>query len=167
MYFKHIKSCPWNPKVVLSLMCFMIAWGFVGIRIVLPARLKLPVPGSDYQDFTIDILLAKSNLQIVQIDAFPFLVVTSLLWGQRSGLPAWQAWGQRFRAGIGDGVEGGQERDAGRRENAPASRGKIENCEAQARVRQGSARDGSQGERPQSVNSWLELTLKLVTFRPL
>ena len=42
---------------------------------MLPARLKLPVPGSDYQDFTIDILLAKSNLQIVQIDAFPFLVV--------------------------------------------------------------------------------------------
>ena len=30
----------------------MIAWGFVGIRIVLPARLKLPVPGSDHQDFT-------------------------------------------------------------------------------------------------------------------
>ena len=36
------------------------------------------------------------------------------------------------------------------------------NCEAQARVRQGSARDGSQGERPQSLNPRLELTLKLV-----
>ena len=35
-------------------------------------------------------------------------------------------------------------------------------CEAQARVRQGSARDGSQGERPQSLNPSLELTLKLV-----
>ena len=35
-------------------------------------------------------------------------------------------------------------------------------CEAQARVRQGSARDGSQGERPQSLNPCLELTLKLV-----
>ena len=33
---------------------------------------------------------------------------------------------------------------------------------AQARVRQGSARDGSQGERPQSLNPCLELTLKLV-----
>ena len=32
-------------------------------------------------------------------------------------------------------------------------------CEAQARVRQGSARDGSQGERPQSLNPCLELTL--------
>merc|ERR1712241_287534 len=41
------------------------------------------------------------------------------------------------------------------------------NCEAQARVRQGSARDGSQGERPQSLNPCLELTLKLVaTFPP-
>ena len=30
----------------------MIAWDFVGIRIVLPARLKLPVPGSVHQDFT-------------------------------------------------------------------------------------------------------------------
>ena len=41
------------------------------------------------------------------------------------------------------------------------------NCEAQARVRQGSARDGSQGERPQRLNSCLELTLKLVaTFPP-
>ena len=40
-------------------------------------------------------------------------------------------------------------------------------CEAQARVRQGSARDGSQGERPQSLNPCLELTLKLVaTFPP-
>ena len=40
---------------------------------MLPARLKLPVPpGSDHQDFTTDILLAQSNLQI---DAFPFLVV--------------------------------------------------------------------------------------------
>ena len=36
------------------------------------------------------------------------------------------------------------------------------NCEAQARVRQGSARDGPQGERPQSLNPCLELTLKLV-----
>ena len=35
-------------------------------------------------------------------------------------------------------------------------------CEAQARVRQGLARDGSQGERPQSLNPCLELTLKLV-----
>ena len=35
-------------------------------------------------------------------------------------------------------------------------------CEAQARVRQGSARDGSQGERPQSLNLSLELTLNLV-----
>ena len=35
-------------------------------------------------------------------------------------------------------------------------------CEAQARVRQGSARDGSQGERPQCLNPCLELTLKLV-----
>ena len=35
-------------------------------------------------------------------------------------------------------------------------------CEAQARVRQGSARDGIQGERPQSLNPSLELTLKLV-----
>ena len=35
-------------------------------------------------------------------------------------------------------------------------------CEAQARVRQGSARDGPQGDRPQSLNPCLELTLKLV-----
>ena len=35
-------------------------------------------------------------------------------------------------------------------------------CEALARVRQGSARDGSQGERPQSFKPCLELTLKLV-----
>ena len=35
-------------------------------------------------------------------------------------------------------------------------------CEAQARVRQGLARNGSQGERPQSLNPCLELTLKLV-----
>ena len=35
-------------------------------------------------------------------------------------------------------------------------------CEAQARVRQGSARDGDQGKRPQSLNPCLELTLKLV-----
>ena len=35
-------------------------------------------------------------------------------------------------------------------------------CEAQARVRQGLARDGPQGERPQSLNPCLELTLKLV-----
>ena len=35
-------------------------------------------------------------------------------------------------------------------------------CEAQARVRQGSARDGPQGERPQSLKPCLELTLKLV-----
>ena len=39
-------------------------------------------------------------------------------------------------------------------------------CEAQARVRQGSARDGSQGERPQSLNPCLELTLKLVVTHP-
>ena len=38
----------------------------------------------------------------------------------------------------------------------------FNNCEAQARVRQGSARDGSQGERPKSLNPCLELTLKLV-----
>ena len=31
-------------------------------------------------------------------------------------------------------------------------------CEAQARVRQGWARDGSQGERPQSLTPCLELT---------
>ena len=43
----------------------------------------------------------------------------------------------------------------------------FEFCEAQARVRQGSARDGSQGERPQSLNPCQELTLKLVaTFPP-
>ena len=35
-------------------------------------------------------------------------------------------------------------------------------CEAQARVREGSARDGLQGERPQSLKPCLELTLKLV-----
>ena len=35
-------------------------------------------------------------------------------------------------------------------------------CEAQARVRQGSAREGSQGERPQSLKPCLKLTLKLV-----
>ena len=35
-------------------------------------------------------------------------------------------------------------------------------CEAQARVRQGSARDGSQGKRPQSLKPSLELTSKLV-----
>ena len=41
-------------------------------------------------------------------------------------------------------------------------------CEAQARVRQGSARDGPYGERPQSLNPSLELTLKLVaTTHPL
>ena len=40
-------------------------------------------------------------------------------------------------------------------------------CEAQARVRQGSARDGSQGKRPQSLNPCLELTLKLVATRGL
>ena len=39
-------------------------------------------------------------------------------------------------------------------------------CEAQARVRQGSARDGSQGERLQSLNPCLELTLKLVATHP-
>ena len=39
-------------------------------------------------------------------------------------------------------------------------------CEAQARVMQGSARDGSQGERPQSLNPSLELTLKLVVTHP-
>ena len=38
----------------------------------------------------------------------------------------------------------------------------VNYCEAQARVRQGSERDGSQGERPQSLNPCLELTLKLV-----
>ena len=37
-----------------------------------------------------------------------------------------------------------------------------DNCEAQARVRQGSARDGSQGDRPQSLNPCLELTLTKV-----
>ena len=35
-------------------------------------------------------------------------------------------------------------------------------CEAQARVRQGWARDGSKGKRRQSLNPCLELTLKLV-----
>ena len=35
-------------------------------------------------------------------------------------------------------------------------------CEAQARVRQGSARDGPQGERPQILNPCIELTLKLI-----
>ena len=44
--------------------------------------------------------------------------------------------------------------------------GWIINCEAQARVRQGWARDGSQGERPQSLNPCLELTLKLVVTHP-
>ena len=39
-------------------------------------------------------------------------------------------------------------------------------CEAQARVRQGSARDGSQGKRTQSLNPSLELTLKLVATHP-
>ena len=38
-------------------------------------------------------------------------------------------------------------------------------CEAQARVRQGLARDDPQGERPQSLNPCLELTLKLVGTR--
>ena len=42
----------------------------------------------------------------------------------------------------------------------------IHNCEAQARVRQGSARDGLQGEKPQSLNPCLELTLKLVVTHP-
>ena len=41
-------------------------------------------------------------------------------------------------------------------------RSKTNNCEAQARVRQGWARDGSEGKRPQSLNPCLELTLKLV-----
>ena len=39
-------------------------------------------------------------------------------------------------------------------------------CEAQARVRQGSARNGSQGKRPPSLNPCLELTLKLVATHP-
>ena len=39
---------------------------------MLPARLKLPVPGSDHQDFTTDILLAQSYLQV---DAYSFVVV--------------------------------------------------------------------------------------------
>ena len=39
-------------------------------------------------------------------------------------------------------------------------------CEAQARVRQGLARDGSQGKRPQSLNPSLELTLKLGCHLP-
>ena len=43
---------------------------------------------------------------------------------------------------------------------------KYQYCEAQARVRQGSARDGSPGERPQSFNPCLELTLKLVATHP-
>ena len=42
----------------------------------------------------------------------------------------------------------------------------ITYCEAQARVRQGSARDGPSGERPQSLNPCLELTLKLVATHP-
>ena len=42
----------------------------------------------------------------------------------------------------------------------------INNCEAQARVRQGSARDGPQSERPQSLHPCLELTLKLVCHLP-
>ena len=33
----------------------MIAWGFVGIRIVLPARLKLPIPGSRFWSFGCEI----------------------------------------------------------------------------------------------------------------
>ena len=43
---------------------------------------------------------------------------------------------------------------------------KYGNCEAQARVRQGLARDGPQGERPQSLNPCLALTLKLVVTHP-
>ena len=39
-------------------------------------------------------------------------------------------------------------------------------CEAQARVRQGSARDGPLGERPQSFNPCLELTLKVGCHPP-
>ena len=42
----------------------------------------------------------------------------------------------------------------------------VNYCEAQARVRQGSARDGSQGERPQSLKPSLELTLKLGCHLP-
>ena len=49
------------------------------------------------------------------------------------------------------------------RSSSEDHQGSIENyCEAQARVRQRSARDGSQGERPQSLNPCLELALKLV-----
>ena len=43
---------------------------------------------------------------------------------------------------------------------------KLMYCEAQARVRQGSARDGSQGKRPQSLNPCLELTSKLGCHLP-
>ena len=39
---------------------------------------------------------------------------------------------------------------------------RFHNCEAQARVRQGLARDGPQGKRPQSLNPCLELTSKFV-----
>ena len=46
--------------------------------------------------------------------------------------------------------------------DAIVAQGPKRNCEAHARVRQGSARDGPQGERPQSLNPCLELTLKLV-----
>ena len=38
----------------------------------------------------------------------------------------------------------------------------ISNCEAQARVRQGEARDGPKGKRPYSLNPCLELSLNLV-----
>ena len=37
------------------------------------------------------------------------------------------------------------------------------NCEAQARVRKGWARDGPQGKRPQSLNPCLRLTLNIMS----
>ena len=43
----------------------------------------------------------------------------------------------------------------------PRRNNDLNNCEAQARVRQGKARM-AKGERPQSLNPCLELTLKLV-----
>ena len=39
---------------------------------MLPARLKLPIPGSEHPDFTTDILMGQSNLQV---DAFLSFVV--------------------------------------------------------------------------------------------
>ena len=43
---------------------------------------------------------------------------------------------------------------------------RIDQINFVVKLRQGSARDGSQGERPQSFNPCLELTLKLVATHP-